>query len=173
MKEKYVQVSKGRIDRPKNIAMTAMPIRKENSKDECISVIFHRSLKGSVMLALNKVNQIIRCWSDVDGVLPIKAKYIPTERFGKQLSSLKPKVLHLNDGSLLQPFPRDMMISLYEGKTLNCLLEELQKNTSFVKPTRDESDSTCISFEDMKIMDPTMTQDEYVVFSREWSRRGH
>lgn len=184
--KKNVEVSKARNKRPIDIAHSLIPMTKlTNDGGKITTVVFHKSMYGHVLIALNEKNKAVNAWSDVKGIIPIKSHFISnTCKFTTILKSLKPQTLYLNDCELIHSIPNQCMIKPYCNKNLLALLDELheieklqtaqnntdnkvQTNYNVNKLKNDKShidDCNIPSFNDMKIMEPTITRKQYKHF---------
>lgn len=146
--------------RPLNIANQAIPIKKKYRSDKCRKVLFHKNIhNGHVMVALNENNKIITAWSDTEGILTMRCKLVSGTSFKPLLNTLKPNLLILNDGVLLQPIAEDQEIQVYDS-TLNEILDALG---AFSEDTAHEckAGEGILSYEQFLSLQPDMTKQEY------------
>jgi len=170
-------VSTVRNNRPVNIAQSIIPVGKNRTDSKIYAMIFHKSFYGYILIALNSNYKCMQAWSDVVGILPIKAKKITNlANFRTLIMKSKPIELYLNDGELLKPinFIEPTNVKVYCNKTFITLLDELQRvyqeNVSNSIANKKENKNllnthlNIPTFEDMLIMDPTITAKEYRIF---------
>lgn len=193
--KRSVEVSRARKSRPIDIAHSLIPMHKQNNdSNRVIYAIFHKSMYGHVLIALNTEYQAINAWSDIKGIIPIKSRFVSNcQKFASILQSLRPQVLYLNDGEILQPIPSYCQLRPYFNKNLLVLLNELRQTSDLAIKKRETTPLPCTTsvlsipvvanakantrhkvynnetykiptFNDMKIMDPTITRKQYKVF---------
>lgn len=194
--KKNYEVSRARNHRPIHIAQSLIPMNSYvrnattmttssslpplplqssssssyRSSDNTIeSAIFHKSMYGHVLIVLNDKCHPINAWSDIQGIIPIKCRRIKDlQKFSTLVQSIKPKVLYLNDGEILKSIPQTCKLQAYHNKTLLNILEELQQQS--IKVASDAAaqltTNNIPSFEDMQIMDPTITRKDYKKFKQ-------
>lgn len=156
-------MDKTRSSRPVDVAHSLIPITK-NQNRETKNLLFHKNLSGHILISLNSNNEPINAWRDMDGIVPIKSTFISDpEKFKHIVKSLKPHTIYLNDGELLQPLASECKLHVYSGKILTQILREIkispQNNTN-------ANHDRIPSFNDMKIMDPNITKQEYKKFRK-------
>lgn len=150
-------ISTSRRVRPFNIATSTIAFAKTDR--QCMNMLFHKSVLGHILIALNKYNQPVNAWRDIDGIVPIRSAVVASSRFRELLLQYKPKCLYLNDGSLLKPLPFQPIISMNtntNNKSLNILNDnqtlKLHKNPSIIDKLSSSSPlSTTQMFDSQKI----------------------
>lgn len=181
--KKNYEVSRARSHRPIDIAQSLIPMNantpnthththNNNNNSNCntiVSAIFHKSMYGHVLITLNDKCHPINAWSDIQGIIPIKCRRIrDSQKFSSLLQAIKPKILHLNDAEILKDIPKTCQLQAYHNKTLLNILEDLQQQSAQVNVAEASliKNLNIPSFEDMQIMDPTMSRKQYKKFKQ-------
>lgn len=176
-KKKEVAVNTDRACRSIDIASSAIPLDRKDMK--CVNAIFHTSIIGHLLIALNKSNRPVCAWCDIDAIVPIKCKIIQsTLQFRSIINSIKPKCLYLNDGSLLAPMRYDQSkepynISPYTG-TLPQLLKRLADEESIRETMANAKHANVAdsipTYETLLALDSTLTKSDYRKFCKNIQR---
>lgn len=142
--KKNVEVSRARKQRPIEIAQSLIPLARQNNEvGEITMAIFHKSMYGHVLIALNNQYQAVNAWSDVKGILPIKCRLIKNAKlFPIILRKLQPQLLYLNDAEILKPLPNECQLKPYHNRNLLDVINEIRINSKIViTPTPQITDS--------------------------------
>lgn len=148
------EVTKERLPRSTNIATRAIPWDRTDTV--AVYAIFHKSFRGSVLVALNANYKPVNAWRDIECFIPIKSKLIRREHFENVIQLLKPKKLYLNDGQDIAGVLKNQPIHVYSTQTLTHILSEIQDLN-----VKTEESYTELSYAEMKSLDPTLTRREY------------
>lgn len=158
--KKTQSIDKARSIRPINVAHSLIPIgRRDNNAIE--NVLFHKSLSGHVLIALNNLNEPVVAWRDIDAIVPIKSSLVlDLNKFKQVIVSLKPKKVYLNDGVLLGKLSHCELI-VYSNKTLLQILKDIKIEKQTIKRANNVP-----TFKDMQILEPNITRREYNKFCK-------
>lgn len=160
--KKVIRHSRARKARTINIAQTTFPL---SSSDRVpYNMLLHKCLTGHVLIALNSLNVPVRAWTDMVGVLGIKAaKLADSMQFRKVIDSHKPHVLYLNDGAVFG-HTNTYNISVYSNKSLFQILEHIKINAPPVIT------SDILTFVQARELDPTLTRQQYKKLCKNYTK---
>lgn len=101
----------------------------------------------------------MKCWSNITGISAIKSVIVSPERFNTLLHDAKPNTIYLNDGEHIKvaSIPN---VKVYFDETLPEILKKIETRT----PTVVHRDETLPTYDDMLILDSTMTRKSYNAF---------
>lgn len=152
--KKQTNISKKRKPFSPKTLQSYIPLSVNEKKVE--NMLFHKFLQGYILILLNKYNEPVKAWSNVDSLMMIKCKLIKNvEHFKTIYDSIKPKILYLTDGTLLQPLIAEQKIELYENLSLTDVLNN-------IKIERNEKKQYTIpTYKEILELDPTITKKEY------------
>lgn len=171
VKYRNCAVKKTRQARPIQIADSVVPFDRVDVK--AVNAVFHKSLVGHVLIALNQSNRPVCAWRDLDCIVPIKSKRVPDASYFRTiLTSLDPQTLYLNDGQLLRPLRSDSTGKLYNihrySDTLNGLLDRLKQLELEKQRLADIERAKCRdvlpTYQWLLSIDPSLTRTEYRKF---------
>lgn len=163
-----------------NIAHSFIPLSKSNV--QIVNVLFHKNLEGFVMIGLNKFNEPVKAWCNIDGIVPIHRHIVKIGQFCNILNRLDPQTVYLNDGELLKPFLCNHKLVVYHSKTLREILDDIKispqvtcnnvAKSSFTKKSSTRNTNNVVdddsykvpTFEEMVNLDPTLTKRQYKIF---------
>lgn len=159
------EVTLDRIGKPHDVIWSSNPFDKHDRVP--VNAVLHKASSGYRLVSLNKSNLPIQCWRTSYGISAMKSFVVSEDRIKALIESIDPKILYLNDGTLIQPIRRNVCV--YFDKSLPELLDEikidLEKAAIAVTNTSKED---VISFKDMKLLDPKITRKEYSNFIKSY-----
>lgn len=161
-----LNVSKDRNKRAIDVAHLQNPFDRNDRT--VVNALYHKSNDGHRLLLLNKNNRPVKCWSNIAGISAIKSVLVSPERFNNLLHDAKPNTIYLNDGEHIKvsSIPN---VKVYFNETLPEILKKIEIST----PTVVHRDETLPSYDDMLILDPTMTRKSYNAFITKLKRACH
>lgn len=144
---------------------------EKSSRTKTHNIILHKSLYGYVLIALNILNEPIKAWRDIDGIIPIKSKLVDKSKFQSILKDLccsdKINTVYLNDGQPIKAYLREhrnLKISYYNNSLIE-IINDLQREQ--VTKTRNKQNKNKQQQKDIPTynsllqLDPTITKKEY------------
>ncbi|KAG8362554.1 lef-3 [Fopius arisanus] len=152
------QISNKRKLRSTDIGQMFIPLRAKSKKLD--SLIFHKHMEGFVMISLNEKHEPLRAWTNQKAFMPIRCTFVnDVSQFRSLLVTLKPRIIHLNDGEPLAPLA-GYNISLYSNISLSDKLSLLRKQQN--ETNQPVGIKTKIpSYKSIKSLDPSITFADY------------
>lgn len=148
-----------RKSRAINFAYNSIPLQS-GATENCL---LHKHMNGYLLIELNGRNEPVRAWRDCDGIFPIRSRQINTKRIAHLVNRIKPKVLYMNDGEPLQTLfsksAASWCVKPYCGSLID-LLSDIRV-TKNLDDDYDFTDDVKISFQDVLLLDPTISYKEY------------
>lgn len=139
------------------------------------NIILHKSLYGYILIALNALNEPIKAWRDIDGIIPIKSKLVDKSKFQCILKDLccsdKINAVYLNDGQPIKTYLREHrnLKIIYYNKSLIEIITDLQreeipkihKESNKQSKNKPQQQKDIPTYKSLLKLDPTITKKEY------------
>lgn len=147
-----------RKSRAINFAHNAIPLQS-GATENCL---LHKHMNGYLLIELNEYNEPVRAWRDCDGIFPIRSCQINGKRIANLVNRIKPKALYMNDGEPLQTLFRSNRLAASCVKPYCGSLIDLLFDIRVAKKSNDDvTNDVKISFQDVLLLDPTISYKEY------------
>lgn len=141
-----------------NFAHNSIPLQS-GATENCL---LHKHMNGYLLIELNEYNEPVRAWRDCDGIFPIRSCRIKSKRIGHLVNRIMPKVLYMNDGEPLQTlFGTNKLAAAFIKPYCGSLTDFLFDIRIVKKSNNDVSNDVKISFQDVLLLDPTISYKEY------------
>lgn len=156
--KRTVARSTTRKSRAINFAHNSIPLQN-GATENCL---LHKHMNGYLLIELNRYNEPVRAWRDCDGIFPIRSCQINTKRISHLVNRIAPKTLYMNDGEPLRTLFCSNKLSASCVRSYCGSLTDFLFDIRVVKKFNDDvtADSK-ISFQDVLLLDPTISYKEY------------